>query len=97
MINYDNFEHGYKGIMDVQLTDLYPIDSIEVQCLSYVDKMLTAEYRKFTERIVIASNVDNLPESILDYLAIQYRIPYYDSTFDIEKSEHLLLRGINGR
>lgn len=93
MINYDNFEHGYKGIMDVQLTDLYPIDSIEVQCLSYVDKMLTAEYRKFTERIVIASNVDNLPESILDYLAIQYRIPYYDSTFDIEKKRALVTEG----
>ena len=25
MTNYDNFEHGYKGIMDVRLTDLYPI------------------------------------------------------------------------
>ena len=56
MINYDNFEHGYKGIMDVRLTDLYPIDSTEIRCLSYVDEMLTAEFQKYTERIVLASS-----------------------------------------
>ena len=48
MTNYDNFEHGYKGIMDVRLTDLYPIDSIEIQCLSYVDEMLTIHRKNCT-------------------------------------------------
>ena len=93
MTNYDNFEHGYKGIMDVRLTDLYPIDSTEIRCLSYVDEVLTAEFQKYTERIVLASNVENLPEPILDYLAIQYRIPYYDSAFDIDKKRALVKEG----
>ena len=55
--------------------------------------MLTAEFQKYTERIVLASNVDNLPDPILDYLAIQYRIPYYDSAFDIDKKRALVKEG----
>ncbi len=93
MTNYDQFEHGYKGVLDVKLTDLFPADSVEIQCLSYVDAMLTQEFGKFTERVVLASNVDNLPENILDLLALQYRIPYYDSTFSVEIKRKLVKEG----
>lgn len=93
MTNYDQFEHGYKGILDVTLLDLFPSDSVEIQCLSYVDSMLNKEFAAFTERIVLASNVDNLPEDILDLLALQYRIPYYDSDFRTELKRSLVKEG----
>lgn len=93
MTNYDQFEHGHKGIMEIRLTDLFPADSVEIQCLSYVDAMLTKEFQKYTERIVLSSNVDNLPEDILDILALQYRIPYYDSDFKIGIKRNLVKEG----
>lgn len=93
MTNYEQFTHGHKGIFDVTLSDMFPIDSVELQCLSYVDTMLTEEFRNFTETVVLASNVDNLSEDILDLLAAQYRIPYYDSSFDIELKKNLVKEG----
>ena len=93
MTNYEQFEHGYKGIFEVSLLDLYPSKEFEIQCLSYVDSKLNEEFAKYTERAVLASNVDNLPEEILDLLALQYRIPYYDSDFDIELKRDLVKEG----
>lgn len=93
MTNYDQFEHGYKGILDVTLLDLFPSKTSEIQCLSYVDSMLNKEFAAFTERAVLASNVDNLPEEILDLLALQYRIPYYDSDFAIDLKRSLVKEG----
>lgn len=92
MTNYDQFEHGHKGILEVTLLDLFPSKSIEIQCLSYVDSMLNREFAAFTERSVL-SNVDNLPEPILDLLALQYRIPYYDSDFSIKLKRSLVKEG----
>lgn len=93
MTNYDQFAHGYKGILDVTLMDLFPAESIEIQCLSYVDSMLNIEFAAFTERVVLSSNVENLPEEILDLLALQYRIPYYDSDFSIDLKRSLVKEG----
>ncbi len=93
MTNYAQYTHGRKGIFDVALADMFPAESVELQCLSFVDAMLTAQFQDFSERIVLACNVDNLPEEILDILAVQYRIPYYDSDLTMQQKRDLVREG----
>ncbi|MCI7419375.1 MAG: phage tail protein I [Clostridium sp.] len=45
----------------------------------------------YTERLVLHKNLDNLPSNILDYLAMEKSLPYYDSSFSIDVKRQLLL------
>lgn len=93
MTNYAQYTHGRRGIFDVRLEDMFPAETVELQCLSFVDTMLTKQFQEFSERIVLACNVDNLPEEIVDILAAQYRIPYYDSDLTIKQKRDLVREG----
>lgn len=90
MINYEQFEHGMIGLFDVKLTDVFPDKSVETECLSYAVYMIMQQIRKYTERLFIYGNIDNLPGDILDYLAKDRNLPYYDSEFTLEKKRNLI-------
>ncbi len=93
MINNEQFEKGMVGLWDVQLTDMFPEQSTETVCLSYAVYMAMQDIKKYTERLFLSGNIENLPEEILDYLAIEKNLPYYDSDFPIEKKRELLSNG----
>ena len=90
MINYEQFAHGMIGLFDVKLTDIFPDKSVETECLSYAVYMIMQQIRTYTERLFIYGNIDNLPEDILDYLAKDRNLPYYDSEFTLEKKRNLI-------
>lgn len=94
MTNYDYFEKGYKGLFETTYLDLVSLDnSIDMQCVSYAIYKSMEVIRKYSERLCFYANLDKLPENVLDYLAIEWRLPYYDSEFSIDTKRRLLLKG----
>lgn len=95
MINYDKFEKGLKGLFDTELTDLLPDHSIDTRCLSYALKMALHQLQEYSERIVIHYNIDNMSEELLDYLAVEKALPYYDGSYDIDLKKKLVQEGLS--
>lgn len=90
MTNYSFFEHGFKGLFEAELVDIFPEKSIETHCLSYALYQAMRLVQTYTERLVVYKNLDNLPSNILDYLAMEKSLPYYDSSFPIDVKRQLL-------
>lgn len=90
MTNYDFYEKGNKGLFEAQLTDLFPDQSVETQCLSYALYVAMQRIKKYTERLVFRNNLDNLPEDILDYLAYERSLPFYDGSMDLQAKRNLI-------
>ena len=76
MINNEQFEKGMVGLWDVQLTDMFPEQSTETVCLSYAVYMAMQDIKKYTERLFLSGNIENLPEEILDYLGYGNRYSF---------------------
>ena len=95
MTNYDEFEKGFKGLFDTELTDLMPDDSIDTRCLSYALKMAMQQLQEYSESIIIHYNVDNMPEELLDYLAVEKALPYYDGSYNIDLKRKLVQEGLS--
>ena len=90
MTNYDFYEKGNKGLFEAQLTDLFPDQSVETQCLSYALYVAMQRIKKYSERLVFRNNLDNLPEDILDYLAYERSLPFYDGSMDLQTKRNLI-------
>lgn len=95
MTNYDEFTKGYKGLFEVELTDLLHDGSLDTRCLSYALKKAMEQLRDYSERIVIHYNIDKLPEEVLDYLAVEKQLPYYNGDFDIRLKRDLVREGLS--
>lgn len=93
MTNYEQFEKGHSGLFETQITDLFPLDSPQICCLSYAVHRSMEMIKKYSERICLRSNIAQLPSDILDYLAREMALPYYDSEFDIETKRRLIEEG----
>ena len=94
MTNYDQVDHGYRGFFETEYLDLAPQDdSVDMQCTSYAVWMSMRMLKFFSDRISIFSNLDNLPEELLDYLAVEWRIPYYNNDMDVGTKRSLLRPG----
>lgn len=78
---------------DGQLTDLlgpnYKADP-EVQALSYAIREGTRLLYEYAQRMYIYSNIDGLPEKVLDLLALELRTQYYDDELPIETKRSLV-------
>ncbi len=93
MINYDQFEKGLKGLFETELTDLFPFTSPEIESLSHAVHKSMLEIWKYSERICLESDIEDLPEPVLDYLAKEKNLPYYDSEFSLETKQKLIRDG----
>ena len=62
-------------------------DSIAI---SYALKMAMAQILGYSVRTRLYSDIDNMPEYILDYMATEMRLAYYEETFEIEKKRELI-------
>lgn len=79
---------------DIELTDLFPIYDINVQCFSYAIRKSFDEILRFSEQLCLQNNVENFPEELLDYMAIEQMLPYYDGDFDIKTKRELVKDGV---
>lgn len=97
MSNYDAWPHGMKGLFDTTLLDLTGIHTIQNQCISYVVHEFMKILQEKAEHIVLFREIENLPEKILDYLAVEWSLPYYEDTLDRDTKVRLVKEGFNWR
>lgn len=62
----------------------------DVMALSYAIKMGVAKLIIYITKTTLYANVDNMPESILDYMAIELDAVYYEQSMDIATKRELI-------
>lgn len=97
MSNYDVWEHGLGGLFETTLEDLTGVHTTAAKCLSYVVEKYMQVLKECSEHIVIFRDIENLPEKLLDYLAIEWSLPYYEDTLEREAKIKLVEEGFNWR
>lgn len=96
--NYKDQDRGYKGIFDVTLDDLMgEPQTVDDECLRYVTEQFMKLLQKYTENIFIHRHFENLPDHILDYLAIEWDLPYYEDSLDKATKVRLVAEGYKWR
>lgn len=86
------------NLTDLVMTSLLPSslknDPFIVALAEAVEMELKEAYRE-AEAISDLSNVDNLPEELLDYLAYQKHVDFYDTSYPIEVKRKLVKESIH--
>lgn len=80
-------------LYDSQITDLLPekiADNIDVQCISYALQQETQRILKKADGTRTLAVIDELPEKILDVLAVELRTPYYQESMDIDTKRNII-------
>lgn len=78
---------------DGQLTDILPVamkQGIETQCISYAMQQQTKRIMQLADRTRTVAVIDELPEKILDVLAVELRTPYYQEGMDIDTKRSII-------
>ena len=80
------------NILDVKLSDLLPssFDTVEIKALNNVVTFSLYLLQKYINNANFTVNIDNVSEKIIDYLACEYRTPYYDETLDLKTKRNLV-------
>lgn len=96
--NYSSLEQGYKGLFDVKMSEvLGGSGTAQNQCMCYVVEQFMKELHKFTESVFLYCYIESLPDRLLDYLATEWDLPYYDDSLDRETRVLLVKEGFNWR
>lgn len=80
---------------DGQLTDILPIamkQDIETHCISYALQQQVKKIVQLADRTRTVAVIEELPEKILDVLAVELRTPYYQESMDIETKRSIIKR-----
>lgn len=72
------------------LKDIWPNPSPEIQALSYAIQNAIKLIKEKADASQIYAAVDRLPESILDYLAVELRTMYYDQGLDMQQKRDII-------
>ena len=78
-----------EGEMIDLLSSPYKED-VDIQALSYAMKVGFQYFQGMLNNVFLLSEIDNLDEWILDCLAIDFRLPYYDRGYELEKKRELV-------
>lgn len=80
------------NILDVKLSDLLPssFDTVEIKALNNVVTFSLYLLQKYINNANFTVNIDNVSEKIIDYLACEYRTPYYDEALDLKTKRNLV-------
>lgn len=80
------------NLLDVKLSDLLPssFDTVEIKALNNVVTFSLYLLQKYIENANFTVNIDNVSEKIIDYLACEYRTPYYDEALDLKTKRELV-------
>ncbi len=78
------------------LKDIWPDkQSPEVQALSFAIQNGLKTVKHYADRSRCYSSIDLLPESVLDYLAVEMRSMYYNQEADIEQKRNIIRNTMN--
>lgn len=80
-------------LKDGELIELLPEplrNDTDVICISYALKMAMAKALEYSIATRMYADIDNLPEDILDYMAVEMRLAYYDESFSVETKRELI-------
>lgn len=97
MSNYNAWPHGIKGLFDTSFSDLTKTDTVRSKCYSYVIDQFMQMLKEYSEHIVLFREIEHLPDKLLDYLAIEWDLPYYEDDLDRETKIQLVKEGFNWR
>lgn len=78
---------------DGQLTDILPMSmkqDIETQCISYAMQQQIKKIIQFADKTRTVAVIDELPEKILDVLAVELRTPYYKESMNLETKRNII-------
>lgn len=78
---------------DSEITQILPSNlkyDYQVQAISYVIKKALEKVIKYSNLIAIYAAIDDMPDHILDLLAIESRTQYYDENLSVETKRRLL-------
>jgi phage tail P2-like protein len=75
-----------------QIYNLLPASyqTITTQCLSYAINQAISQLVEYASKIGVTSSIDDLPESILDLLAIELNLSYYSQNFDVIEKRNII-------
>lgn len=82
-------------LYDGQITDLLPeviAKDTETRCLSFAIQQEHQRLLRLTDRTRTLSVIDELPEKILDVLAVELRTPYYQESMDLSTKRNIIKR-----
>lgn len=82
-------------LYDGQITDLLPekiAKDVETRCLSYAIQQEHQRLLRLADRTRTLAVIDELPEKILDVLAVELRTPYYQEDMDVETKRNIIKR-----
>lgn len=72
------------------LIDIWPEKDPEVEALSYALQQQFIILKKYADQMQCFSNVEELNETVLDYLAIELQAMYYEQSMDLDKKREII-------
>ena len=72
------------------LIDIWPEKDPEVEALSYALQQQFIILKKYADQMQCFSNVEELYETVLDYLAIELQAMYYEQSMDLDKKREII-------
>ena len=72
------------------LIDIWPEKDPEVEALSYALQQQFIALKEHADRMQCFSNVEELNETVLDYLAIELQAMYYEQSMDLDKKREII-------
>lgn len=85
-------------LQDGELLDLLPAQlkhDTDMICLSYAIKCETERLLKYARGTMANVFIDEVPEKVLDLLAVELRVAYYDQNLDIKVRRELVKNALN--
>ena len=83
-----------------ELLDILPEplkQDADVQAISYALKHMMLKLAEYSKVTLLCSDISNMPENILDYMAVEYELPVYDESYAIETKQDQRVDGTRGR
>ena len=72
------------------LIDIWPEKDPEVEALSYALQQQFIALKEHADQMQCFSNVEELNETVLDYLAIELQAMYYEQSMDLDKKREII-------
>lgn len=73
------------------LVDIWPDkESPQIQALSYAMQRALQRVKAYADQAMCYSDVDNLPEDILDYFAVEMRAMYYEQNLPLKQKREIV-------
>ena len=73
------------------LVDIWPDkESPQIQALSYAMQRALQRVKAYADQAMCYSDVDKLPESILDYFAVEMRAMYYEQNLPLKQKREIV-------